>query len=173
MNPDSVTSSDRLTKETDIIDRYNEDARRAQRLFTLSSGKITVFGKKAGINFSREFLLIELSPDFQHFIALRHDMARRCIFLAIGSFGIGYVIGHQEFSYAQIFTWLSLIPATMFLWAAFRWLRGKEEAEVIRKKDGSVALEIYNDQIGDFGFSEFVRNFKTAIRSASDARGTK
>ncbi|MFO1449858.1 MAG: hypothetical protein U1F61_16995 [Opitutaceae bacterium] len=151
------------------ITSYREQARRAQRHFTVSNTKIEVVGKNRGLKYGREIPLSVLSPSSQRVVAFRIDLVLRCLFLAAASVVLGLAIGRADFP----LSWLaipvfSVLTAGKFLWHGIQWMRGEEEVEVFSDDSGRLAFEVFNDKEGCPEYSTFISDLKAAIRAARE-----
>jgi hypothetical protein len=153
--------------QTKMKNLYREEARRAQRWFTLKGDRIEIDGRDRGRKFSREFRCSDLSASTQHFVALRHDMMWRCLSLLTAAIFLAAIVSRIEFPFGMIALGLCLMFAAKFAWMSFGWAWRKEEVEIFHDSTGGEAFVIFNDKPGDSEFAEFVRQIKLSIENAA------
>lgn len=146
---------------------YREQARRAQRWFSLKGDHIKIDGRDRGRKFCRDFCLSELSASTQHFVALRQDMMWRCLSLTLFAALLGVIIGRTDIPFAIVVFGLSMLLVAKFAWMALGWALKKEEVEIFSHLSGGEAFVIFNDKPGDSEFTEFVEQIKSSIADAS------
>jgi hypothetical protein len=146
---------------------YREQARLAQRWFTLKDDRVEIDGRDRGRKFSCEFRYSDLSASPQHFVQLRHDMMWRSLGLLAVALFLAVIVTRIAHPLGMVALWICLLLVAKFSWMAFGWARQKVEAAIFQHSDGGEAFVIFTDIPGDPEFADFVQRLKSDIADSA------
>ena len=166
-NLDTNPFSDSLVGQTKMKQTYREQARLAQRWFTLKDDRVEIEGRDRGRKFSREFRYSDLSGSTQHFVQLRHDMMWRCLSLLAVATILAALAARIDHALGMVALGICLLLVAKFAWMAFGWSYQKVEAVIFRRSNGDEAFVIFTDKPGDPEFTDFVRCLRSSIANST------